>query len=175
MSTTEYTLDEVAERGRAIYEQQIRSQVEADNRGRLLLVDVTTGRWEMGEDRMATARRLRVAFPAAEKIGAWPRALREEETVSAILDTGFSAYLVLPLSVISRLALPQIDVEEARLANGSVTRCAVHEVTVVWHDEERVVPAHAAEDVALLGVTMLRGSVTTLGFVDTDSVTIESG
>lgn len=89
MPTAEMTLDEVAERGRAIYEQQIHSQIEADNRGRLLLVDVTTGRWEMGEDRIATARRLRtqtpdavlyglrVGYPAAEKIGAWPRALRE--------------------------------------------------------------------------------------------------
>lgn len=47
---------------------------------------------------------------------------------------------------------------------------------IVWHDEERVVPAYAVdEDIDLLGVAMLRGSVTTLEFVDTDSVTIESG
>lgn len=65
--------------------------------------------------------------------------------------------------------------EEARLTNGSLTRFAVHEVTVLWHDEERIVPAYAAEDAALVGVAMLRGSVTTLEFVDSDSVTIKAG
>lgn len=93
MPTLEMTPDEVAERGRSIYEQQIRSQVEADNLGRLLLVDVTTGHWEMGEDRIATARKLRaqnpdailyglrIGYPAAEKIGAWPRSLQERNAV----------------------------------------------------------------------------------------------
>ena len=79
-----YTLDEVVERGKAIYEQSIRTQVETDNFGSLLMIDVTTGNWVLGEDRIEMARRLRernpdaanfgmrVGYPTAEKIGSWP-------------------------------------------------------------------------------------------------------
>lgn len=78
------TPDEVVARGKALYEQNIRAQVEEGNVGRLLMVDVTTGNWVLGEDRIEMARRLRarnpqaqnygmrVGYPTAEKIGAWP-------------------------------------------------------------------------------------------------------
>ena len=78
------TPDEVVERGKEIYEQSIRAEVEAENVGRLLMIDVTTGNWVLGEDRIEMARRLRernpdaanfgmrVGYPTAEKIGSWP-------------------------------------------------------------------------------------------------------
>lgn len=99
----------------------------------------------------------------------------EDATVAAILDTGFSSYLVIPQNVVERLALPQIDLEDARMADGRLARFSVHEVTVLWHGEERQITAYAGDDIALLGVAMLRGSVTTLDFVDSDTVTIEAG
>ncbi len=89
MPTVELTPDEVVVRGKTIYEQQIRAQVEAGNIGKLMLVDVTTGHWEIGEDRIASARKLRalnpdavmyglrIGYPAAEKMGAWPRTSRK--------------------------------------------------------------------------------------------------
>ena len=82
--TMELTPDEVVERGKALYEQNIRAQVEAENIGRLLMIDVTTGNWVIGEDRIEMARRLRernpeavnfgmrIGYPTAEKIGSWP-------------------------------------------------------------------------------------------------------
>jgi len=82
--TLELTPDEVVERGKAIYEQSIRAQVEAGNIGRLLMIDVLTGNWVLGEDRIKMARHLReqnpeaanyalrVGYPTAEKIGSWP-------------------------------------------------------------------------------------------------------
>lgn len=78
------TPDEVVERGKEIYEQSIRAEVEAENVGRLLMIDVTTGNWVLGEDRIEMARHLRernpdaanfgmrVGYPTAEKIGSWP-------------------------------------------------------------------------------------------------------
>lgn len=69
----------------------------------------------------------------------------EEATIDAILDTGFSSYLVIPQSVVQQLALPQIDVEDARMADGRLARFSVHEVTADWHDEERRVTAYAGE------------------------------
>ncbi len=78
------TPEEVVEHGKAIYDQSVRAEVEEGNIGRLLMIDVTTGNWVLGEDRIEMARRLRernpdaanfgmrVGYPTAEKIGSWP-------------------------------------------------------------------------------------------------------
>ena len=83
-STLKLTPDEVVERGKAIYEQSIRAQVEAGSIGKLVMIDVLSGNWVMGEDRVGMARHLRelnpdaanfalrVGYPTAEKIGSWP-------------------------------------------------------------------------------------------------------
>jgi clan AA aspartic protease len=97
----------------------------------------------------------------------------EQQTLDLLLDTGFSGHLALPLTVVHSLGLQQSDWESAMLADGRVTQFPVYEITVLWHDEERLVTALAGEDIALLGVAMLRGSVTTLEFVDSNTVTIE--
>lgn len=59
-----------------------------------------------------------------------PLSLRSEEgedaTIDTILDTGFSSYLVIPQNIVERLALPQIDVEDARMADGRLARFSVH-------------------------------------------------
>ncbi len=65
----EMTPDEVVTRGKALYEKDIRAQVEEGNVGRLLLVDVTTGNWVIGEDRIEMARRLRARNPEAQNYG----------------------------------------------------------------------------------------------------------
>ena len=60
---TNYTPDEIGDRGEAIYEQSIRQGVEAGNTGKLIMIDIDTGRWVMGEDQIAMARELRQANP----------------------------------------------------------------------------------------------------------------
>jgi hypothetical protein len=54
------TKDEIARRGREIYERDIRTEVERDHDGRFLVVDVTTGRYEIADDELT-------AFDRAEK------------------------------------------------------------------------------------------------------------
>ena len=85
------TPDEVVEQGKEIYERSIRAEVEAENIGRLLMIDVTTGNWVLGEDRIEMARRLRernpdaanfgmrVGYPAAAAIGTTLRPLSEKQ------------------------------------------------------------------------------------------------
>lgn len=94
--------------------------------------------------------------------------------VEAIIDTGFMGALLLPRSLVSRLQLPQINQEELRLANGSISRFSVHEVVVLWHEEERIVQAHAADGDILVGIELLRGSIGTFEFIDGGTVTIEA-
>ena len=104
--------------------------------------------------------------------------LRDEEgepvELTSVVDTGFSGFLTVPFSVIGRLGLMQTDTEEATLADGSVLRFAVYEVTLDWDEEERTVPAYATQSSALLGVSMLLGSIGTFEFIEGGTVTIEA-
>ena len=89
VETRVLTPDEVVERGKALYAQGIRAQVETENIGKLLMIDVLTGHWVIGEDRIEMARRLReqnpeaqnyalrIGYPATLGIGATVRPLSE--------------------------------------------------------------------------------------------------
>jgi len=98
----------------------------------------------------------------------------EPTEVTAVVDTGFSGFLTVPFSVLKRLGLSQTDTEEATLADGSVLRFGVYEVTLDWDEDERTVPVYATESAALLGISMLLGSIGTFEFIDGGTVTIEA-
>ena len=93
--------------------------------------------------------------------------------VDAVIDTGFMGALLLPRSLVSRLRLPQVNQEKLRLANGDIAWFSVHEVVVQWHEEERIVQAHAADGDVLVGIELLRGSIGTFEFVEGGLVTLE--
>lgn len=61
-----YTREEFAQRGDAIYDRDIRPQVEADNKGKFVLIDIETGTWEIDADEMAAAIRLDARVPDAQ-------------------------------------------------------------------------------------------------------------
>lgn len=65
MSGPRYTSDEVVQRGRELYEQGIRSKVEAAHKGKYLVIDVDTGDYEIGDDYMALTDRLQTRHPEA--------------------------------------------------------------------------------------------------------------
>ena len=58
--------EEHARRGSAIYEQQVRPQVEAGNQGKIVAIDVETGAFEVGEDTLTTSKRLLTRCPDAQ-------------------------------------------------------------------------------------------------------------
>ena len=62
-----YSSDEIAHRGKALYEQSIRAQVETeDTVGKLVSIDIETGDFEIGDDRSLDApRRLLARHPGA--------------------------------------------------------------------------------------------------------------
>ncbi len=60
-----YSAYETAQRGDAIYEQAIRSQVEATDYGRVVAIDIETGAYAVGDTALAAAQRLRVQHPYA--------------------------------------------------------------------------------------------------------------
>jgi hypothetical protein len=61
---------EIDRRGKALYEQRIRPQVETDaNAGKLVIFDVETGDYEMDTDGLAASDRLLARHPDAALYG----------------------------------------------------------------------------------------------------------
>lgn len=63
MGETTFTKDEIARRGREIYERDIRTEVEHDHDGRFLVVVVTTSRYEIADDELTAFDRAEKKYP----------------------------------------------------------------------------------------------------------------
>jgi hypothetical protein len=57
--------DEIVERGKQIYEERLRALVEPGNEGRLLVIDVETGDYELADDLLSAGDRLHARHPGA--------------------------------------------------------------------------------------------------------------
>jgi hypothetical protein len=76
-----YTSEEIVQRGQTLYDQQIRTKVEASHKGKFLILDVDTGEYEIDSNEVAAVKRakaknpgaalyiLRVGSPAAYRVG----------------------------------------------------------------------------------------------------------
>ena len=53
-----YATEEVARRGREIYEQKIRTEVEPGHEGRFVVVDITTGDYEIADKDLEASYRM---------------------------------------------------------------------------------------------------------------------
>jgi hypothetical protein len=81
MATTQYTDEEIARRAEELYDRKIRPKVEAENKGKILVIDIETGAYEIDDDLLRAAHRvraknpnavlysLRIGFPALAKMG----------------------------------------------------------------------------------------------------------
>jgi hypothetical protein len=65
MQQTHLSGDEIVKRGQALYDEKIRPQVEAGNKGKFLVINVETGEYEMDADDVAAAKRASARFPDA--------------------------------------------------------------------------------------------------------------
>ncbi|TCJ20701.1 hypothetical protein E0L93_00265 [Rubrobacter taiwanensis] len=64
-----YTAEEIARRGRELYEREIREKVESEHPGKFLVVDITTGEYEIDEEDLAASDRLLARNPDAVLYG----------------------------------------------------------------------------------------------------------
>lgn len=77
-----YSPQEVAARGEQIYEQRIRDQVEPDDKGKFVIIDIKTGDYEIDRSDLAATKRalakrpeavlygMRIGYPTTHRIGA---------------------------------------------------------------------------------------------------------
>lgn len=64
-----YTTEEVGRRGQALYDQKIRDKVEPKNQGRFLVLDITTGEYEIDDSDLAASKRAMAKNPDAVVYG----------------------------------------------------------------------------------------------------------
>jgi hypothetical protein len=81
MPQTDYTPEKVAARGEEMYSQRIRSQVEATEKGKFVVIDIETGDFEVDVDDLSATKRalakrpsavlygMRIGSPAAYRLG----------------------------------------------------------------------------------------------------------
>ena len=65
MPASQNTPEEIARRGRDLYERQIGSRLWGERRGEVLVINVETGGYEIALDHLTAARRARARFGAA--------------------------------------------------------------------------------------------------------------
>ncbi|MCG6133643.1 MAG: hypothetical protein MET45_03115 [Nostoc sp. LLA-1] len=61
-----YSKEEFARRGNEIYDSQVRPQVEANNYGKIVAIDIETGGWEIDTDKINASKRLETRYPDAQ-------------------------------------------------------------------------------------------------------------
>jgi clan AA aspartic protease len=94
--------------------------------------------------------------------------------VDALIDTGFTGFLILPLSVINNLNLQLYSREEGILGDGSTRIFDVYTGLVIWDGELRQIDVNAAETTPLVGMSLLYGYRMQLDVIEGGTVTIQA-
>lgn len=66
MSTVRRSREEVARRGDEIYEREVLPRLKPEDKGKLVLIDVESGDWEIDRKELAASDRLRARKPEAQ-------------------------------------------------------------------------------------------------------------
>lgn len=98
---------------------------------------------------------------------------RTNLTIEFVVDTGFAEFLTLPSSAVAALGLPYQFDTPANLANDSEVQMAVHEATIIWDGENRVVRVLATGKRPLLGMALLAGQELVMQCIDGGTVTVD--
>ena len=94
--------------------------------------------------------------------------------VDAVVDTGFNGFLTLPPTVVEELGLPLRGRGRAILANGSEDFFDVYDVTVLWDNQPRFVPADEADTTPLVGMALLEAHSLHIEVADGGTVVIQA-
>ena len=92
----------------------------------------------------------------------------------AVVDTGFSAYLTLPLSLIEQLSLKRTGTMPIYLADGSRREADLYEANVNFNGRWTRVEVENTDGECLLGMDMLYGYQICIDAIEQCGVTIEA-
>lgn len=95
-----------------------------------------------------------------------------EAGVPALVDTGFSGTIALPETWMIALGWPLIGSDELFLADGSRLEVDLHEGSIIWDGQDRVVFAHRVDATPFVGMALIWDHLLTLQAIDNGSVSI---
>jgi clan AA aspartic protease len=98
----------------------------------------------------------------------------QNHVINAVIDTGFTGFLTLPLTVINRLNLRLYSREEGTLGDGSTCIFDVYSGLVIWDGEYRYIDVNAAETDPLVGMSLLYGYQVKIDAIEGGTVTIQA-
>ncbi len=99
---------------------------------------------------------------------------KQTEVIDAVIDTGFTGFLTLPLTVINSLNLQLYSREEGTLGDGSTCIFDVYSGLVICDGEYRYIDVNAAETDPLVGMSLLYGYRMQLDAIEGGTVTIQA-
>jgi clan AA aspartic protease len=82
---------------------------------------------------------------------------QKRQGIRAIIDTGFTGSLTLPVAMIEDLALTWFTQQEGFLGDGSRRTFDVYRGTVIWDGQLRVIEINASDTAPLVGMALLEG------------------
>ena len=94
------------------------------------------------------------------------------ENFSAVIDTGFSDFLTLPIAVLEKFRAVPVTHVIVTLADGSEIISQLFELTVIWDGVPTTIDVHAAEVEPLVGMALLAGHDLHIRVVPDGEVTI---
>ncbi len=97
-----------------------------------------------------------------------------KQIVEAVIDTGFTGFLSLPLSTIEVLGLPWIFRDIGTLGDGSEVIFEMYRANVIWDGQTQVVDVAASEADPLVGMSLLYGFKLQIEAIEGGLVTIEA-
>jgi predicted aspartyl protease len=97
----------------------------------------------------------------------------QEAPLEAIIDTGFTGFLTLPLPQIAKLGFPYQGLIDARLGDGRAAEFDMFAGTVLWDGQLREGIVLAVDGTPLIGMALLTGSRVCLEVTDGGPVSIE--
>ena len=95
-------------------------------------------------------------------------------TCQAVIDTGFSGYLTLPLSLVSTLQLPIIETRAFTLGDNQRVDFDLYSAIIVWDGDVREILALASEAFPLVGMSLLKGFHLSMDIIDGGEVSLVS-
>jgi len=94
--------------------------------------------------------------------------------VDAVIDTGFTSFLFLPLSIITNLGLPWHYRDVGTLGDGSEVVFEIHKAAVVWDGQNQIVDIAASDADPLVGMNLLYSFKLQIEAIEGGLVTIEA-
>jgi clan AA aspartic protease len=97
-----------------------------------------------------------------------------KQMVEAVIDTGFTGFLSLPLSIITSLSLPWHFRDMGTLGDGSEVIFDMYKATVIWDGQIQTIDVAASETDPLVGMSLLYGFRVQMEVIERGVVIIEA-